>query len=72
MEKQATQKVKKQGGLAGVVAGESAICTVGLGNGLNYRGYNINDLSGQGVQFEEIVYLLLIGELPTKYKLVEM
>jgi len=45
MEKQ-TKKVKKQGGLAGVVAGESSICTVGLGNGLNYRGYNINDLSG--------------------------
>ena len=31
----------KSGGLAGVVAGESAIATVGLGGkGLNYRGYS--------------------------------
>jgi len=28
-----------------MVAGESAISTVGLGSGLNYRGYNIIDLS---------------------------
>lgn len=31
----------KVGGLAGVVAGKSAICTVGTGHGLNYRGYDI-------------------------------
>src|SRR5580658_7622245 len=31
----------KQGGLAGVVAGETAICTVGKeGYGLTYRGYD--------------------------------
>jgi 2-methylcitrate synthase len=29
-------------GLAGIVAGDSKISTVGLGNGLNYRGYNVN------------------------------
>ena len=34
-----------KGGLAGVVAGDSAISTVGLGTGLNYRGYSIEDLS---------------------------
>lgn len=28
-------------GLAGIVAGDSAVSTVGLGVGLNYRGYNI-------------------------------
>ena len=28
----------KQGGLAGIIAGESKICTCGLGNGLNYYG----------------------------------
>ena len=37
-------KNKKQGGLAGITAGESAISTVGLGSGLNYRGYNIIEL----------------------------
>ncbi len=41
MKKEAPKKVDT--GLAGLVAGTSAICTVGLGNGLNYRGYNIND-----------------------------
>ena len=28
-------------GLAGIIAGDSAISTVGLGVGLNYRGYSI-------------------------------
>lgn len=28
-------------GLAGIAVGESAICTVGQGLGLNYRGYDI-------------------------------
>lgn len=32
-------------GLAGMVAGESAISTVGIGLGLNYRGYDIRDLA---------------------------
>ena len=31
-------KNTKVGGLAGVSAGQSAICTVGTGHGLNYRG----------------------------------
>ena len=36
---------KKTGGLAGVVAGKTAICTVGKqGLGLTYRGYSIADL----------------------------
>ncbi|XPV69096.1 MAG: citrate/2-methylcitrate synthase [Halarcobacter sp.] len=51
-------------GLAGVIAGESAICTCGLGNGLNYRGYDIADLALK-CDFEEVAYLLLEGELPT-------
>lgn len=59
---------KKTGGLAGVVAGESAICTVGQGNGLNYRGYNINDLA-QNCEFEEVAYLLCFDELPNKNEL---
>ena len=36
-------------GLAGVNAGESAIATVGKeGQGLNYRGYSIEDLAEKG------------------------
>lgn len=56
---------KKTGGLAGVVAGKSAICTVGLhGVGLLYRGYTIEDLA-EHATFEEVAYLLIYGELPT-------
>jgi len=51
-------------GLAGVVAGESAICTVGLGSGLNYRGYNVTDLCDKCSCFEEVAYLLIHGKLP--------
>jgi 2-methylcitrate synthase len=40
-------------GLAGVTAGQSAICTCGLGNGLNYRGYDIADLALKA-DFEEV------------------
>jgi 2-methylcitrate synthase len=53
----------KTGGLAGVSAGQTAICTVGKGNGLNYRGYSIEDLSANA-EFEEVAYLLQYGELP--------
>ena len=44
-------------------AGESEICTVGIGNGLNYRGYNIEDLALNS-KFEETFFLLLYGRLP--------
>jgi 2-methylcitrate synthase len=54
----------KTGGLAGIVAGDSAICTCGLeGKGLNYRGYSIEDLAGNST-FEEVAWLLTRGELP--------
>ena len=57
-------KKKKTGGLAGVVAGETSIATVGKeGSGLTYRGYTIEDLSSKAC-FEEVAYLLLHGELP--------
>jgi len=55
-------------GLAGVTAGQSAICTCGLGNGLNYRGYDIADLALKA-DFEEVAFLLLNGELPNKQEL---
>lgn len=60
----------KSGGLAGVVAGQSAIATVGMaGKGLNYRGYSIDDLAAKAT-FEEVAYLLLKGRLPTQKELV--
>ena len=55
-------------GLAGIEAGESAICTVGLGTGLNYRGYKLEDLCENCV-FEEVAHLLIRDKLPTKTEL---
>jgi 2-methylcitrate synthase len=56
----------KTGGLAGIIAGQSAIATVGkAGIGLNYRGYSIHDLA-EHASFEEVAYLLVYGELPTQ------
>jgi len=57
------------GGLAGVSAGETAICTVGKeGIGLTYRGYEIDDLAA-GATFEEVAHLLVHGELPSESRL---
>ncbi len=57
-------KAKKSVALSGVVAGNTAVCTVGrTGNDLAYRGYDIKDLAEQGT-FEEIAHLLVHGELP--------
>jgi 2-methylcitrate synthase len=62
---------KKSGGLAGVVAGETDISTVGKeGMGLTYRGYSINDLAEKAT-FEEVAFLLLYGHLPNRGELQE-
>lgn len=58
-------------GLAGIIAGESKISTVGLGTGLNYRGYNIVDLANKST-FEEVLHLLLWESLPTKNELNDL
>lgn len=56
-------------GLAGIVAGRTAICTVGSeGHHLHYRGYDINDLA-QHARFEEVAYLLIYGALPNAAQL---
>ncbi|WP_419418660.1 bifunctional 2-methylcitrate synthase/citrate synthase [Legionella sp. D16C41] len=61
--------VTNTAGLAGVVAGQSAIATVGQkGSGLNYRGYSIDDLA-EKASFEEVAYLLHYGRLPTQKEL---
>lgn len=58
-------------GLAGIIAGRTAISTVGKeGSGLTYRGYPIEVLAEQA-GFEEVAYLLIYGELPTSSQLTE-
>jgi 2-methylcitrate synthase len=59
----------KMDGLAGVIAGETSICTVGQeGIGLNYRGYSIHDLA-EHATFEEVAFLMIYGKLPTQAEL---
>src|SRR5262249_60153070 len=53
-------------GLEGVIAGETAISTVE--GGLHYRGYPVTELV-ERASFDEVAYLLLYGELPTKQEL---
>ncbi len=60
---------KKTGGLAGIVAGDSAICLCGVEEqSLRYRGYSIEDLA-EHATFEEVAWLLLRGKLPTEQQL---
>jgi 2-methylcitrate synthase len=62
-------KVKKAVALSGVVAGNTALCTVGrTGNDLAYRGYDILDIATT-CEFEEIAYLLVHGKLPNAAEL---
>ena len=62
-------KAKKSVALSGVVAGNTAICTVGQsGNDLHYRGYDIADLARYAT-FEEVAHLLVRGHLPNATEL---
>jgi len=62
-------KPKKSVALSGVVAGNTALCTVGRsGNDLHYRGYDILDIADTS-EFEEIAHLLVHGSLPTRAEL---
>jgi citrate synthase len=57
------------GSLKGVIAAPTAICTIDGAEGrLIYRGYSIEDLT-EHATFEEVVYLLWEGELPTRAQL---
>ena len=65
----AAPKAKKGVALAGITAGNTALCTVGhSGNDLHYRGYDILDIAEQ-CEFEEIAYLLVHGSLPGRAQL---
>lgn len=60
---------KKSVALSGVVAGNTAVCTVGhTGNDLHYRGYNILDFA-EKAEFEEVAYLLIHGDWPNTAQL---
>jgi 2-methylcitrate synthase len=62
-------KPKKSVALSGVVAGNTAICTVGrTGNDLHYRGYDILHVAEE-CEFEEIAHLLVHGWLPNAAEL---
>ncbi len=62
-------KPKKSVALSGVVAGNTALCSVGRsGNDLHYRGYDILDLA-RSCEFEEVAHLLVHGKLPTATEL---
>lgn len=64
-----TPRVKKSVALSGIVAGNTALSSVGSsGNALFYRGYNILDLA-PACDFEEIAHLLIYGKLPNAQEL---
>lgn len=69
-EKRKAKAKANIGGLKGVVAGDTSVSTVGVeGFGLTYRGYSIEELS-QKSNFEEVFYLMLHKDLPTKAQLL--
>jgi citrate synthase len=57
-------------GLRDVIIGPSEICDVQPAGNLYYRGYNIHDLADHST-FEEVVYLLWYGHLPSQAELSE-
>jgi 2-methylcitrate synthase len=62
-------KAKKSVALSGVIAGNTALCTVGrTGNDLHYRGYDILEIATK-CEFEEIAHLLIHGRLPNRAEL---
>jgi len=64
-----TAEKKKSGGLAGIVAGDSAICLCGAEEeSLLYRGYSV-DVLAEHASFEEVAWLILRGSLPTALEL---
>lgn len=65
-----TEKHKaKEGGLAGIVVGDSAICLCDPDHeNLLYRGYSVEDLCKHAT-FETVAWLLLRGSLPTASEL---
>jgi 2-methylcitrate synthase len=60
-------------GLAGIVAGQTAVAIIDEsenGGGLQYRGYRLGELAEKST-FEEVAYLLVYGALPNTTQLHE-
>ena len=58
-------------GLAGIPAARSSVCLINGAEGkLQYRGYPVEQLA-ENCTYEEVTYLLLFGELPTRAQLDE-
>src|SRR5437588_3075293 len=69
MNESSAPKPKKSVALSGVVAANTAICTVGrTGNDLHYRGYDILEIA-ERCEFEEIAHLLVHERLPNAAEL---
>ncbi len=64
-----SKKEADQRGLAGQTIGDTSVCAVNQTQ-LMYRGYEIADLAANAT-FEEVAYLLLVGEKPTSSELTE-
>src|SRR5271155_5500576 len=61
-----------QAGLEGIIAAESNICFIDGDRGiLSYQGYNIHTLA-EHATFEEVIYLLWNGTLPTNAQLAAL
>ena len=66
---QPAPKAKKSVTLSGIVAGNTAICTVGQsGNDLHYRGYDIAEVATHAI-YEEVAHLLIHERLPNHAEL---
>ena len=62
-------RAKKSVALSGVIAGNTAICTVGhSGNDLHYRGYDIAEVAAHAT-YEEVAHLLIHERLPNPAEL---
>ena len=55
-------------GLRGQSAGQTSLSTVEQEGSLRYLGYSIEDLA-KNASFEEVAYLLLLGQLPNSSQL---
>ena len=68
----AEEKVEIHRGLAGVYFDKSESCFIdGEVGKLLYRGYDIHDLAEEST-FEEVIYLLIYGKLPTRQELAAL
>ncbi|HEY0829436.1 MAG TPA: citrate/2-methylcitrate synthase, partial [Bacilli bacterium] len=57
-------------GLEGIVATTSTISSI-IDGVLTYRGYDIDDLA-ENASYEEVIYLLWFGKLPSKAELAHL